>query len=245
MTRDTFTNVSSQALPPSRAPFGLDPVRDNPSGSNRIRRSATPPSYGVPSKVAHTPTRGPLPHRQNGTTPTNDVSPTRSNNKNGGVLLPTYNTSPPTLSSSYLDDNNGAPMATPAPRRQNPKLAPPSAAQMPSSYLPTSSPAPFWKYVDVGSTPAKPMGDLSPFKLDKAAASSPPARRSSAAGPDETSNDDGVKKEHDGDPEMAVAGNGPVGDTAANQDEDSEGFDLTKGFQAIGKYHTNLTNAAA
>lgn len=62
---------------------------------------------------------------------------------------------------------------TPAPQRQHPRLAPPSASQLPSSYLPTSSPAPFWKYVSFGSTPAKPT-DYSPLKLDLHSSSPPP-----------------------------------------------------------------------
>ncbi|KAI5816820.1 fork head domain-containing protein [Pyronema omphalodes] len=45
---------------------------------------------------------------------------------------------------------------TPAAQKQHPRLAPPqSASQLPSSYLPTSSPAPFWKYVQGFSSPNK------------------------------------------------------------------------------------------
>lgn len=36
-------------------------------------------------------------------------------------------------------------------------LAPPSTAQLPSQHMLFSSPAPFWKYADLGSTPARPL----------------------------------------------------------------------------------------
>jgi hypothetical protein len=52
-----------------------------------------------------------------------------------------------------------------------PRLAPPSISQLPSSYLLTSSPAPFWKYVQFKSTLAKPDG-FSPLK-DLTLSSSP------------------------------------------------------------------------
>jgi forkhead protein FKH len=69
----------------------------------------------------------------------------------------------PTLTSSYLQEDSTS-FVTPAPHRVHPKLAPPSTAQRPSQHMPTSSPAPFWKYADIGSTPLKPTAhfDLSP-----------------------------------------------------------------------------------
>lgn len=78
----------------------------------------------------------------------------------------------PTLTSSYLQEE-GASFVTPAPHRVHPMLAPPSTAQRPSQHMPTSSPAPFWKYADIGSTPLKQVThlDLSPSRL---ASSLPP-----------------------------------------------------------------------
>ena len=77
-------------------------------------------------------------------------------------------TSPPTLSSSmYADDGTRSinALETPLVTRQNLRLAPPSTAHLPSHYMLFSSPAPFWKYADLGSTPAKgPSLDLSPIK---------------------------------------------------------------------------------
>jgi hypothetical protein len=71
--------------------------------------------------------------------------------------------SPPALSSSYYDDGPSS-MITPAPQRQQPRLPPPSTAQIPSKFMPMSSPAQFWKFADIGSTPARPAADLSPVK---------------------------------------------------------------------------------
>ena len=81
--------------------------------------------------------------------------------------------SPPTLSSSYLDTPFASQhMITPAPRRQNVRLAPPSTLVAPSKFMPESSPAVpgtslFWKGL-MGSTPAGPrLPDISPLKRDE------------------------------------------------------------------------------
>jgi hypothetical protein len=83
--------------------------------------------------------------------------------------------SPPTL---YSDNNphmygnhdagqmNHA-LVTPLVTRHAPRLAPPSTAQMPSQYMYFSSPAPFWKFIDLPSTPARAPLDLSPIKLQR------------------------------------------------------------------------------
>jgi len=95
----------------------------------------------------------------------------------------------PTLGSSYLQED-GASFVTPAPHRVHPRLAPPSTAQRPSQHMPTSSPAPFWKYADYGSTPLKPAAqlDASPSRVlggPPPHSSSPPAapRKSPVASP--------------------------------------------------------------
>lgn len=82
--------------------------------------------------------------------------------------------SPPTLYSDAASNNmsggddrgrmNNA-LVTPLVTRHAPRLAPPSTAQMPSQYMNFSSPAPFWKFVDLPSTPARQPIDLSPIKL--------------------------------------------------------------------------------
>lgn len=58
---------------------------------------------------------------------------------------------------------------TPLVARQAPRLAPPSTARMPSQFMNMSSPAPFWKFADIPSTPARGQYGLfansSPTKL--------------------------------------------------------------------------------
>ncbi|PHH58766.1 hypothetical protein CDD81_4660 [Ophiocordyceps australis] len=131
----------------------------------------------------------------------------------------------PTLTSSYLQDD-GTSFATPAPPKIHPRLAPPSTAQRPSQHMPTSSPAPFWKYADIGSTPLKPLAqyDLSPTK--------PTSRMlpqsSSPVQPTRSPPSSPLKP-----PKNTVSHERP---TADDPDEE-QGFDLTKGFQSIGSYH--------
>ena len=77
----------------------------------------------------------------------------------------------PTLSSSYLDTpfhHSQHSIITPAPMRQNPRLAPPSTLVAPSKFMPESSPAGpglFWKGI-MGATPGQAVPDLSPIKAD-------------------------------------------------------------------------------
>ncbi|GAW22329.1 hypothetical protein ANO14919_118650 [Xylariales sp. No.14919] len=135
--------------------------------------------------------------------------------------------SPPPLSSSYLPEE-GAPFVTPAPQRLHPRLAPPSTAQRPSQHMPTSSPAPFWKYIDIHSTPLKPPYDVSPTKPSGLPNSSspPPAHvdRSPIASPTRASRGNTLERAN----------------TVENIEEDNEEegeYDLTKGFQSIGAFH--------
>ncbi|KAJ9609153.1 transcription factor [Cladophialophora chaetospira] len=76
----------------------------------------------------------------------------------------------PTLSSSYLDTPfhpSQHSIITPAPLRQNPRLAPPSTLVAPSKFMPESSPSGpqglFWKGI-MGATPGQPLPDMSPVK---------------------------------------------------------------------------------
>ncbi|KAK5071238.1 transcription factor [Lithohypha guttulata] len=87
--------------------------------------------------------------------------------------LPHHSPGNPTLSSSYLDTpfQPQHAMLTPAPLRQNPRLAPPSTLVAPSKFMPESSPAGpglFWKGFLGGATPGPPGSalppDMSPVK---------------------------------------------------------------------------------
>ncbi|EER42155.1 forkhead box protein C2 [Histoplasma capsulatum H143] len=85
----------------------------------------------------------------------------RSNNPNRAYGLSDHiSGSPPVLSSSFFDDATS--MITPAPRRHQPLLAPPSTAQIPSKFMPMSSPAQFWKFAELGNTPGR-VSDMSPL----------------------------------------------------------------------------------
>ncbi|EPQ65658.1 BgtA-20921 [Blumeria graminis f. sp. tritici] len=152
--------------------------------------------------------------------------------------------SPPTLSSSYMPEDNTT-FVTPAPHRVHPKLAPPSTAQRPSQHMPTSSPAPFWKYADIGNTPMKggPF-DSSPVKDPslRVPASSSPAPAKSPTRNNNTSASAELK----------------VLPTSVEEvEDDDQGIDLTRfinssthiepankfgrGFQSIGSYHAPMT----
>lgn len=86
------------------------------------------------------------------------------------VPPPHRSPSNPTLSSSYLDTPfipSQHSIITPAPLRQNPRLAPPSTLIAPSKYMMESSPVSgaglFWKGL-MGATPGPPVADMSPIK---------------------------------------------------------------------------------
>ncbi|KAI9846114.1 MAG: transcription factor [Sclerophora amabilis] len=181
-------NNSNNSNNTGRMSYGTsnDDVLNTENRLKQSSRSATPPlsSYPVAAKEAFTPDRGSRVstgrQHEHGMHDFDDGSPLPISRSKGNTssygLSDAAQGSPPTLSSSvYMDEHRS--MITPAPRRQLPRLAPPSTAQVPSAYMPTSSPAPFWKYLDFGSTPAKPMPDLSPSKSGGAAippSSSPP-----------------------------------------------------------------------
>ncbi|ESZ96923.1 putative Fork head protein like protein [Sclerotinia borealis F-4128] len=139
--------------------------------------------------------------------------------------------SPTIVSSSYQQDE-GTTFVTPAPHRVHPHLAPPSTAQRPSQHMPTSSPAPFWKFV--GITPLRAFGgyDTSPIKGYKSSvlpsSSPPPMRRGSAMSPT-----------RNGPPEKLQILN------IGFEMEEEAGFDLARGFQSIGSYHAPIANSVA
>ena len=200
---------SSQSPPKVLQPDPLQPPatellgKRHRSPSQQQQRSVTPPalltSYRIQPLEAYTPDRG---SRLPALRSIDDtlVDSLRAKNSSAGLqvtmasALNTGAAPTPTQPSPFDDDDRTAIMSavTPAPQRQNPRLAPPSIGQLPSSYLPTSSPAPFWKYVQFESTPAKGGGfggggcgggggpDFSPPK-DLHSSSPPPAEREPAS----------------------------------------------------------------
>lgn len=254
--------------PPRPAPKALpqQPVRPIPSLASMpdlsynypVRagtpRSVTPPpaalsSYRVQPLEAYTPDRGShLPALRNADKTLSDTPGIKLRNQSGiqsgGVISSSQAAAPPSPSQQPSlygggDDNPAVVLAvTPAPQRQHPRLAPPSTNQLPSSYLPTSSPAPFWKYVQFGSTPAKP-NDYSPSK-DLTSSSPPPQidtnNQSRELGSPLKDRSGGF---HLGGPRTLISS------AKADEQEDDEGLgdfpgiDLTRGFEKIGKFHMN------
>jgi hypothetical protein len=98
----------------------------------------------------------------------------------------------------------------------------------------TSSPADFWKYIDIGSTPAKPAPE-SPSKPILPDSSSPPAAKTVDGDADDTLLINKAVKRVDGSPTRTL-GRVERTDRATTQDtvpaieeeEEEGGFDLTK-----------------
>lgn len=133
--------------------------KGSPSSSRRRRASppGSPPPRAAFKMVQSTPDRPANRHSTRMASLTADGSPLPRPRKAAAddPSLSSFQPHSPTLTSSYMQEE-GASFVTPAPPRVHPKLAPPSTAQRPSQHMPTSSPAPFWKYADIGSTPLKP-----------------------------------------------------------------------------------------
>ncbi|KAJ2984203.1 hypothetical protein NQ176_g141 [Zarea fungicola] len=189
--------------------------RDTPSGR---KRRASPMTSPVPRSSLRMPQSTPNRHSDRSglnATLTADGSPLPRQRKTADVAssFAGYNPQSPTLTSSYHEDNSA--FVTPAPPRIHPRLAPPSTAQRPSQHMPTSSPAPFWRYADIGSTPLKPMAPYeSPSKargvMPPQSSSPPPNGKSPPSSPTR--------------PQLPPQ---PVEEPNATEMED-EGFDLTK-----------------
>ncbi|RPA75705.1 hypothetical protein BJ508DRAFT_16531 [Ascobolus immersus RN42] len=152
-------------------------------------RSVTPPPvrpYGVAPVEAYTPDRGSrVPPLHNPATVSN--SPALPSQTNSYVRRPPQTATTPSqtlLSPTHRPTLNSEPdpnhlTVTPAPERQHPRLAPPSTAALPSSYLPTSSPAPFWKYVGWNGDSPEKIHSSSPPPIPSRSLGSPiksPAR---------------------------------------------------------------------
>lgn len=262
------SSPAGKELPPTRLANGqAGPSRNLEAAIDSGKtptKGASPgfSSFSVAPVEAYTPDRGSRGGRRG-----NDISrsnnadyeepsplPSRSRSNTAGRTYGMSDNiagSPPVLSSSYFDDAPSS-MITPAPRRQQPRLAPPSTAQIPSKFMPMSSPAQFWKFADIGSTPAQPVPDMSPLKSeavgdpdgDAIPSSSPPppnmaspSRPSALAGaPKLTSS---VKREREDDDvggPSAPNGGGmrvpsrQLGPEPSNEDGDDEagGFDLAR-----------------
>ncbi|KAJ5616197.1 hypothetical protein N7537_001311 [Penicillium hordei] len=260
---DTSFSTSAKKSPPVSSPgfssFPVAPVEaytpergsrlGRGLGSDHPLRHMNPRDYDEPS---------PLPARSHN--PNSSISTQVQNSSNN--LARAYGMSdnvagsPPVLSSSYYNEEPSS-MITPAPQRQQPRLPPPSTAQIPSKFMPMSSPAQFWKFADIGSTPARPPPDMSPLKgevedriIGGFPSSSPPPPNLVSPSKPGTSN--GLGSSRTLPPLQSDSGDmGPSGKShARNEERDEEeddngsGFDLARGFEPIGSYHRQLGNAA-
>ncbi|OJJ51672.1 hypothetical protein ASPZODRAFT_55213 [Penicilliopsis zonata CBS 506.65] len=229
----------------SRAARGPDHPLRNTTNNNNNNNNNTNCDYEEPS---------PLPSRtatnNNNSNHTTTGGATAATSRSYGLSDNVVN-SPPVLSSSYYDEAPSS-MITPAPQRHQPRLPPPSTAQIPSKFMPMSSPAQFWKFADIGSTPARPVPDMSPLKGDPGdniPSSSPPPPN--LASPSKLGTSSGLVHGRTLPPlkrEAEDAGKLPSVNTVAgvvdDDEEEGAGFDLARGFQTIGSYHQQLSNAA-
>src|SRR5271170_3749248 len=189
---------------PARDIAPIPPVPPHPASRNAFNSF---PSSQPPQPEAFTPERRQRTDTQNtAPDPDFDDSPLpRKNFQPTPGRLPTYTLpssvpppphSPanPTLSSSYLDTpfHSAHNILTPAPLRQNPRLAPPSTLVAPSKFMPESSPAGptglFWKGAMMANfTPGMAVPDMSPVKEDESnrgvLSSSPPPMDHSMGSP--------------------------------------------------------------
>lgn len=219
-------------------------------GTQQAREAFTPERGGGGGgrRRGDTVTTAPEPDLDDSPLPSNARA--QQNPAFGGFSAQGAAHSPPTLSSSYLDTPFASQhMITPAPRRQNVKLAPPSTLVAPSKFMPESSPAVpgtslFWKGL-MGSTPAGPrLPDISPLKRDDDGddgimpSSSPPPMIGESGSP---------TKRHPPPPRRnplltrndAGEGQGSNGVKPEDDDEGAGGFDLARGFQPIGSFHSH------
>ncbi|KAI6091956.1 hypothetical protein F4821DRAFT_225925 [Hypoxylon rubiginosum] len=223
------SSVPSSPSQPSQLSYITHGPRDISGGDLMPRKRKASPDVSPPPKSSlHlaqvTPDRkrlptGPVGLRDGSPLPRRKVVDIAHSFDTAETLPPN---SPPTLSSSYFQDE-GTSFVTPAPLRVHPRLAPPSTAQRPSQHMPTSSPAPFWKYADLHSTPLKLQYDLSPSKNVGLPRSSSPPDQSPVASPTRS-----TRSGRAGTQERA---------TVMDDDEEEGVFDLSKGFQSIGSYH--------
>jgi forkhead protein FKH len=270
---------------PARDIMPIPPVPPHPASRNAF---SSFPSQPPPPPDAFTPERRQRTDTQNPVLePDFDDSPFRGRELNptptrppaytlpSSVPPPQHSPANPTLSSSYLDTpfHSAHNIITPAPLRQNPRLAPPSTLVAPSKFMPDSSPAggagSFWKGLMSGDTPAHGLLDMSPVKSNQVGdrdadggravmSSSPPpmdglgdglspskpARSSQTVTMGQSSTSQASREEHNA---KLRTTNGMIGATGGEEDDEGGmgGFDLARGFQPIGSFqsHSSQTHA--
>ncbi|KAL8692858.1 MAG: hypothetical protein Q9218_002208 [Villophora microphyllina] len=258
VTKHVKKSNTRQSLPNSPATLRDDsnqvpyapsaPVINQSSEANGVFKTSpparTPPLNTYPTaQESYTPSRGPrlttlanYDHSDNLPALSDDPSPLpiRRNNLKVGAT-----DSSPVLPSSYFDGS----MMTPAPRQYNLNIPLPNTIKLPTSHMPDSSPAPFWKYERygegsiLGSTPAKwsqtsPIKDGMGLGLGLQSSSPPP--------PASNGNESPTKSRG---PRSAMDVN--IAGEVAEMDDEEGGFDLKRGFASISKFHQEMSAATA
>ncbi|MBE7179913.1 MAG: FHA domain-containing protein [Terriglobus roseus] len=141
-------------------PLTSYPTANESYTPDRGPRSASARHETMPTLVNGSSTETPFFLRSRGQLAAGDAAPP------GEPLHNIASNSPPEIGPSTTNKRRGGlfgdyhnstlPMQTPL-GRHRPHLAPPSTAQLPSQHMLFSSPAPFWKYANLGSTPARPL----------------------------------------------------------------------------------------
>jgi hypothetical protein len=225
----------------------LNAARQEPPRFKESPRSATPPlsSYPAPNE-SYTPDRGPrtgslqagnVSGTNGGRSISVNSTPTYSRAQllgqepalasvgqsgiNRGALGDGAIDSPPTLTSRMYDAVGTSNLFTPLVERQASKHTMYSTIKPPSFYAQQllSSPAPFWKYVDIGSTPAKPpiFDDASPEKKTEE-----DDEEDEEEDEDEDEDEGGVKIPDEGEIEGEDEGEANVDVTMVDEDAHSE-----------------------
>lgn len=154
-------SARKRRVSPSGSPQPRSTLRDMQTPDRSSRRL-------LPDEAPASSDGSPLPRYRRGA-----AARAAANNSTAGegsalATVPESTPRSPILTSTFLQDETVSSFVTPAPHRVELKLNPPSTLQRPSQHMPTSSPAPFWKYADIGSTPLKSGGgggfDFSPSK---------------------------------------------------------------------------------
>ncbi|KAF2001775.1 hypothetical protein P154DRAFT_432329 [Amniculicola lignicola CBS 123094] len=180
---------ANESYTPDRGPRPANPFggfKHSPSGGEK--RNLTTPAKRLfqdgktpgPSFL-HTEAIDASGGLDDGESPSNadPVKPAMSGLRGGAANSPPplFSDTPAANANGGLDTGrlNNAGLVTPLVSRHAPRLAPPSTAQVPSQFMHFSSPAPFWKYVDLPSTPARGSNlDISPIKMQKDGDDEPP-----------------------------------------------------------------------
>ncbi|MCJ1261016.1 transcription factor [Lobaria immixta] len=167
--------------PASSSSQSYVPASNGDVKASPTERTPSLTSYPPTAPESYTPSRGPhistYDNPQSLPVLSDDPSPNPQRLPHGRTALQT-GSSPTLTSGTWISDH--PPLMTPAPRKHNLNLPLPNTVKLPTSHMPDSSPAPFWKYNDQPlSTPAK-WPELSPLKVGSLQSSSPPPAATNA-----------------------------------------------------------------